>query len=154
MTLFRSPSDLYNLASFYSGDSRACRSYEVFAVLQHPECLGSAFVAAPGIISLRANMPDTLRGDLQVAFAKIIASLGKAVDDSEFYDDLSLDTGAHYSATFPIGDTVSSDYRAFGFRNLFACGGAVLPETGYSNTGLTITAQALALADVIIGEYA
>jgi len=154
MTLLRSPSDLYNLASFYLGDPRGCRSYEVFAVLQHPECLGSAIVDEPGKIWLRANIPDTLCGDLQVAFGKIVSALGNAVDDSEFYDDLSLDTGAHYSATFPIGDTVSPDYRALGFRNLFACGGAVLPETGYSNTGLTITAQAIALADVIMDQYA
>lgn len=152
--LCSSPADLYDLASFFLGDSNACTSYEVFAVLQHPEPLGSAYIGDAGDIFLHAKLPTTLQDDLRVAFEKVKESLGEAVDFAEFYQDFELDTGAHYSGTFPIGKVVDFEYRAFGFTNLFACGGAVLPETGYSNTGLTIAAQALALADVITDKYA
>jgi choline dehydrogenase-like flavoprotein len=37
----------------------------------------------------------------------------------------------------------------FGTANLFVCDGSLLPATGYANTGLTIGALALRMAETI-----
>lgn len=152
--LLFSPSNIYNLISFYSGDSKHCKTYEVFAVLEHPQGCGRVhFDLSAKSIELHANLPACLQSDLQKSFKEILSWLGASVKSSTFYEKISLDTGAHFSGTFPVNRSVDEHYRVHGVDNLFVAGGAVLPETGYSNTGLTITAQALALSELLRSNY-
>lgn len=152
--LLFSPSNIYNLISFYSGDSKHCKTYEVFAVLEHPQGCGRVFFEMGArSVELHANLPARLQSDFQRAFREIVSWFGASIKSSTFYEKVSLDTGAHYSGTFPINRSVDEHYRVYGVDNLFVAGGAVLPETGYSNTGLTITAQALALSESLRSNY-
>lgn len=152
--LLFSPSNIYNLISFYFGDSKYCKTYEVFAVLEHPQDCGRVhFEMGSRSIELHANLPARLQSDLQKSFQKMVSWFGASVKSSNFYEQIGLDTGAHYSGTFPINGSVNEHYLVHGVDNLFVAGGAVLPETGYSNTGLTITAQALALSESLRSNY-
>ena len=47
---------------------------------------------------------------------------------------------------------LTKDLRHRNFKNVFVCSGAVIPESSYSNTGLTIIALALKLSDYLTNK--
>ena len=43
--------------------------------------------------------------------------------------------------------------KVYDFSNVYICDGSAIPASGYSNTGLTIAALAVRLADHLKGRY-
>ena len=43
--------------------------------------------------------------------------------------------------------------KVYAFSNVYICDGSAIPASGYSNTGLTIAALAVRLADHLKGRY-
>lgn len=69
-----------------------------------------------------------------------------------WFDDLA--TAAHHSGTCrmsadPATGVCDGDGRVFGTLNLHVCDGSLIPSAGYANTGLTIGALALRLAEML-----
>lgn len=62
-------------------------------------------------------------------------------------------SAAHHSGTIPMGalpdGIVDRDLKVNFFDNVFICDGSIIQEHSYANTGLTIGALALRLADYI-----
>jgi hypothetical protein len=60
-------------------------------------------------------------------------------------------SAAHHSGTIPMGSLpeglVDKDLKVNFFENVFICDGSIIQEHSYANTGLTIGALALRLAD-------
>lgn len=65
-------------------------------------------------------------------------------------------SGAHFSGTIPLGnkkEPISRNFEVRGYKNFYACSGAVIPESGYSNTGLTLFTMASQLSNLLMNEY-
>ena len=51
----------------------------------------------------------------------------------------------------PSNGVCDENGRDHGMKNLYVCDGSLIPSSGYANTGLTIAALALRLADYLNG---
>lgn len=143
--MISSPSDMLRIIDFYSlGFFES--GFEVFAVLQHPQRFGEV-TYYDEIIEINSLLPKQIDVELREAFNCLVGGL-PGVKDARFYDACTLDTGAHFSGTFQdLGSTHGS------LSNLYVAGGAALGQTGYSNSGLSIVAQAIGLAHRIRSRY-
>jgi GMC oxidoreductase len=90
--------------------------------------------------------------ELQQAASSALSGLEDIIDDVEIYDGWhdKLMSGAHHSGTARLaGDAAdgvcNTDGRVFEVPNLYVADGALIPGSGYANTGLTIGALALRL---------
>jgi choline dehydrogenase-like flavoprotein len=97
---------------------------------------------------------DAFRAELRAAIDDVFAALKPVITSSRVFPnwfDL-LCTGAHHSGTArlsasPAAGVCDGDGRVHGLSNLFVCDGSLIPASGIANTGLTIAALALRLAD-------
>jgi choline dehydrogenase-like flavoprotein len=97
--------------------------------------------------------PDYL-ATLDRAIGQIVDRLGEMVTDVNLFVDWKSDihTAAHHSgtarmATSPTDGVCDADARVHGLQNLYVADGAVIPASGIANTGLTIAALALRVAE-------
>jgi hypothetical protein len=93
-------------------------------------------------------------GELRLAVSTVLERLGGLIDDVEIYPgwDERLESAAHHSGTArlassPADGVCDTDGRVFEVPNLYVGDGALIPWSGFANTGLTIGALALRLAD-------
>jgi len=91
------------------------------------------------------------------AIERVVAELAPITERSTVFADWPDDikTAAHHSGTCRMAAAAESgvcdrDGRVFGTANLFVCDGSALPRTGCANTGLTIGALALRMADTVL----
>ncbi len=91
------------------------------------------------------------------AIDRLLVKLAPIIERNTVFNDWPDDirTGAHHSGTCRMAATAEAgvcdrDGRVFGTANLYVCDGSVLPTTGYANTGLTIGALALRMADTVL----
>ena len=127
------------------------KTFSIYAVYQHPTAQGRIVQNTDDVL-LQVNHSQNLRRYTGQAFEALTHYFGNHLNSS-LYDDKAPDrltTGAHFSSSIPIGNdsqSVSNTLQLNGYKNIYVCSGAVLPETSYANTGLTIVALALRLAD-------
>jgi choline dehydrogenase-like flavoprotein len=67
-------------------------------------------------------------------------------------------SSAHHSGTARISQSPENgvcdmNLKVHAFSNVYICDGSAIPASGYSNTGLTIAALAVRLADHLKGRY-
>ena len=86
----------------------------------------------------------------------LLTELAPLIERSTVFPDWPQDiqTAAHHSGTCRMAPTAETgvcdrDGRVFGTSNLFVCDGSIVPSAGYANTGLTIGALALRLAETV-----
>ena len=96
--------------------------------------------------------PDYLNS-LHLAISQFFKQL-KAVKNINIFSDLAhnIASSAHFSGTARMSDSPSygvcnKDGRVHGINNLYVCDGSLIPSSGSANTGLTIAALALRMAD-------
>jgi hypothetical protein len=70
----------------------------------------------------------------------------------------NIKSSSHYSATAKIGTDIglgacNDDCKVYGFENLYISDASTIPASGYSNTGLTIAALSLKLAEYAKNKY-
>ena len=84
---------------------------------------------------------------------------GKVVSATIFPDwQRNVYSSSHHSGTARMArdgaaGVCDSDNKVIGTNNLYVCDGSVIPGTGIANTGLTIAALALRLADYLRRSY-
>ena len=90
------------------------------------------------------------------AFAKFVIELGPNVVESQLLENWSkyVASSSHHSGTarmnsLPEAGVCNENGLVNEFQNLYICDGSVIPASGFSNTGLTIGALAIKLADYI-----
>lgn len=99
-------------------------------------------------------MDEDFRGELRASIDDVFAALAPVVASSRVFPNWFelLCTGAHHSGTARLSNTADvgacdADGRVHGLANLYVCDGSLIPASGVANTGLTIAALALRLAD-------
>lgn len=92
---------------------------------------------------------DTLKIATQKIFQEIIG-----IKNVNLFSDLrnNLASSAHFSGTArmsvsPNHGVCDKNGRVHDMKNLYVCDGSLIPSSGYANTGLTIAALALRMAD-------
>lgn len=98
-------------------------------------------------------LPEAYQEDLTAAVSAVLAQLNPVIKSARVFPEwlTALSTGAHHSGTArmsnsPASGVCDSNCRVHGVPNLYVCDGSVIPASGIANTGLTIGALALRLA--------
>lgn len=85
---------------------------------------------------------------------RMLSGIADAVDIIPRIGDDWLWSAAHHSGTISMGaaadSLVDKDLKLHGCDNVFVCDGSVIQEHSYANTGLTIGALALRLAENVL----
>lgn len=99
-------------------------------------------------------LTPAFQDDLKAAVDSVLEQLAPISRNAQLFPDWlsELATGAHHSGTARMSGSADtgvcdSDCRVHGLDNLYVCDGSVIPASGIANTGLTIGALALRLAD-------
>jgi hypothetical protein len=153
--LLKNGDDIIDILSFRLGIRIPTRVYSVLMVAEEP----------PGQnLGIRAGEGDSILRDWQIApgyqqhaetaLQRLLDKLGAVVKEHKIFRDWTSEimSSAHHSGTCRMGADAAtavcdSDGKVFGLKNLFVCDGSAIPSSGYANTGLTIAALALRLAD-------
>lgn len=155
------PDDLLDILSFKFGIRVPTRHYTLLMVAQMPtrnerDVWAAAADSERGALTFhrRWMLPDTYIDLLRSAIDDVIRQLGPLVQGVRLFDGwpATLRSAAHHSGTArmskdPSGGVCDSDARVHGLPNLYVCDGSLIPASGIANTGLTIAALALRLAD-------
>jgi choline dehydrogenase-like flavoprotein len=160
LRVMRNPDDLLDILSFKFGVHLPTRHYTLLMVAQMPtraerDVWADEGAAAPGaVVHRRWVLPEAYLAVLRAAIDDALRELGTLVQGVRLFDDwaANLRSAAHHSGTARMSSTPSDgvcdpDARVHGLANLYVCDGSLIPASGVANTGLTIAALALRLAD-------
>ena len=157
LNLFKNLDDVLDILSFKFGIHFPSYQYTLFMVAEQPPS------AVPIIWRDKENhlvyrnwelTPDYL-DTLQTATQKILKEI-IGVKNVNLFSDLrnNLGSSAHFSGTARMSESSShgvcdKNGRVHDTKNLYVCDGSLIPSSGYANTGLTIAALALRMADYL-----
>lgn len=151
--------DVLDILSFKFGIRLPTRHYTLLMCAQTPAqpelAVWSEGDAAGGEARVRNwVISDAFRAELRASIDDVLAALAPVLGASRVFPNWfeQLYTGAHHSGTARLsasaeGGVCDGDGRVHGLSNLYVCDGSLIPASGIANTGLTIAALALRLAD-------
>jgi len=131
--------------------------YLALNVVSEQECLNSNSVTYKNDqLQIRWQFSDFERKSVIKACHMFVKHSGLDVDDFsiEAEDKIQFTACCHHSGTAPFGNdprysVVDLNLLIHDFDNIYICDGSVLPSTAYANTGLSIIALSLRLADYL-----
>ncbi|MDO8652450.1 MAG: GMC oxidoreductase [Undibacterium sp.] len=155
LRLFSHVDDILDILSFRFGLKWPTKRYSLLMVAQQ---LPDSSLSVEGLsdgraVSRRWTLPDAYIVSLEMAIRKVIDRLGCAKSAHVFTGwAADLKSSAHHSGTARMHVSAEEgvcnpNAQVYGVNNLFVCDGSLIPASGYANTGLTIAAMALRLAE-------
>lgn len=153
--------DILDILSFKLGIAVPTTHFSLLMVAGQPPSTHRAIYeeAQTGRIIRDWRFSDDYLATLRGAIAAMLARLSPVIGDICLHDDwvATVQSSAHHSGTARMGLTAAdgvcnTDGKVFGLPNLFVCDGSLIPDSGYANTGLTIAALALRMADFLRRE--
>jgi len=115
-----------------------------------------AISGTPGAVVRDWQLGEDFVRAANEAIRRLLAELAPLIEHAIVFDGwpADLQSAAHHSGTCRMADAPETgvcdrDARVFGTSNLFVCDGSLVPAAAYANTGLTIGALALRLAENI-----
>ena len=131
--------------------------YLSVSIVSEQESKNSNFVSCDGKKkNIVWSFSDTERKSVISACHWFISNSGLSIDSVSIADPQEIEfTGCcHHSGTASFGDdrscnVVDKNLKVYGHDNIYICDGSVLPDTSYANTGLTLIALSLRLAEKI-----
>jgi hypothetical protein len=148
--------DIVEALSLRAGINLPTRRFVLYMCAEQLPQDSVAAVAGPcGIIrdwQLGEDFVPTAKQAIDQVLAELAPILERSTVIDSWADDLQ--TAAHHSGTCRMAASAEAgvcdrDGRVFGTDNLYVCDGSVVPGAGYANTGLTIGALALRMAERI-----
>lgn len=160
LKLFSHWDDVLDILSFKFGIRLPTRHYTLVMCAQTPALpdlsIWSEVDPATGQEVRIRNwiISDAFRAELRAAIDDVFAALKPVITVSRVFPNWFelLCTGAHHSGTARLSVSAETGVcdpngRVHGMSNLYVCDGSLIPASGIANTGLTIAALALRLAD-------
>ena len=148
--------DIVEALALRAGINIPTRRFVLYMSAEQLPQAGRAIAGTPGAVTRDWRLDDGFFAAADEAIQQLLATLAPLVERSTVFDRWrdDLQTAAHHSGTCRMAASAETgvcdrDGRVFGTSNLYVCDGSVLPATGYANTGLTIGALALRLAETI-----
>jgi hypothetical protein len=148
--------DVLEILSFRFGIHLPTRQYSLLMIAQQPPSIGRAVWQDDpgGAIYRRWTMPTDYLSTLNAAIAQVLGTMKDKIRNVSLFDNWvdDLYSSSHHSGTARMADSPGAgvcnrDGRVHGIPNLYVCDGSLIPGSGCANTGLTIAALALRLAD-------
>lgn len=146
--------DILDILSFRFGLRWPTKRYSLLMVAQQPPENDVVVWRDPAKATIlrKWTLPNAYLTTLERAIHTVIDQLGCKGSANIFANwAAELKSSAHHSGTArmhcsPDSGVCDGNARVYGLRNLFVCDGSLIPSSGYANTGLTIAALALRLA--------
>ncbi len=146
--------DIVEALSLRAGINIPTRRFVLYMSAEQLPQEERAIEGTPGAVTRDWRLDDDFFAAAREAIDRLLAALAPITARSKVFADWAerLETAAHHCGTCRMAATAESgvadaDGRVFGTSNLFVCDGSAIPAAGYANTGLTIGALALRLAE-------
>ena len=148
--------DVMEILSFKFGIRLPTRHYSLLMVAEQPPSSGCAVWRDEHseIIYRKWSLAPNYINSLQEAIQQVLRLLGNKVKSANVFPGWIDDafSSSHHSGTArmaasPSRGVCDQNGLVHGITNLYVCDGSLIPASGYANTGLTIAALALRLAN-------
>jgi len=155
-------SDILEIISFKIGFNLPTSYYSIFMVAeQQSKNEKSVWKDFSGdSIDRKWRISEESINSYREALKKLISILNNRINNVKIYSNWEDDifSSSHHSGTARMSSSKNEgvcdeNLRVFGYSNLFVCDGSVIPASGVANTGLTIAALSIKLADYIKSNY-
>jgi choline dehydrogenase-like flavoprotein len=150
--------DIVEALSLRAGVNIPTRRFVLYMSAEQPAQDERAIAGTPGAVTRDWRLDADFFAAANEAIRRLLAELAPIIARSTVFERWpdDLQTAAHHCGTCRMAATAEAgvadqDGRVFGTQNLFVCDGSAIPAAGYANTGLTIGALALRLAERIHG---
>ena len=150
--------DIVEALSLRAGVNIPTRRFVLYMSAEQPVQDERAIAGTPGAVTRDWRLDENFFAAANQAIRHLLAELAPIVARSTVFERWpdDLQTAAHHCGTCRMAATAEAgvadpDGRVFGTTNLYVCDGSAIPAAGYANTGLTIGALALRLAESIHG---
>jgi choline dehydrogenase-like flavoprotein len=154
LRLLMRSNDIVEALSLRAGINVPTRRFVLYMSAEQLPQDERAIAGTPGAVTRDWRLDDEFLRTTRAAIDRLLGELAPIIARSTVFDDWteSLETAAHHCGTCRMAATAEAgvadkDGRVFGAANLFVCDGSAIPAAGYANTGLTIGALALRLAE-------
>jgi choline dehydrogenase-like flavoprotein len=148
--------DIVEALSLRAGINIPTRRFVLYMSAEQRPQEERAIAGSPGAVTRDWRLDDEFFRAAQDAIQGLLDALAPITARSTVFDHWAtgLETAAHHCGTCRMAASAESgvadaDGRVFGAENLYVCDGSAIPAAGYANTGLTIGALALRLAEEI-----
>lgn len=152
--LFRRADDLADIASLKLGITLPTPYFSLMMMASQPPATTAGVGGAWPACWRNWSLSDAALGQLQAAVERAMAVLAPLSQQQFIYSDWAqtLASSAHHNGTARLARTPAegvcdSHGQVFGSHALYVADASALPSSSYANTGLTIAALALKLAD-------
>lgn len=148
--------DVFEILSFKFGVHLPTRTYSLLIVAEQPSSETCAVWRENNGLAIyrKWTTPPTYIDSLNKAIHRSLDMLSDIVVQARVFDNWpdAIFSSSHHSGTARMSTSPSSGVcdgngRVYGITNLYVCDGSAIPASGHANTGLTIAALALRLAD-------
>ncbi|QWD07839.1 GMC family oxidoreductase [Polynucleobacter paneuropaeus] len=149
-------SDLLEIISFKVGINFPTKRFCLLMVAEQPANseISIRRDIKSGRITRNWVMPEEYLKNLEMSIHGFFDLLGNQVRDYSIYPAWRdyLTSSAHHSGTARMHKNIkegvcNENAQVHGIKNLYVCDGSLIPSSGSANTGLTIAALAIRLAD-------
>jgi choline dehydrogenase-like flavoprotein len=148
--------DIVEALSLRAGVNIPTRRFVLYLSAEQPPQNECAIAGTPGAVTRDWRLDDEFFAAAREAIERLLAALAPITARATVFDGWadSLESAAHHCGTCRMASDAETGVadahgRVFGTSNLYVCDGAAIPAAGYGNTGLTIGALALRLAEGI-----
>ena len=148
--------DILDILSFKFRIQLPTQHYSLLMVAEQPSSSFRAVWRNNGATDIyrKWDITENYTNTLQKSIYQLITNLGGKVKNSTVFPSWprNLFSSSHHSGTArmalsPDEGVCNSNGCVFGLENLYVCDGSLIPASGYANTGLTIAALALRMAN-------
>lgn len=158
LQIFLHLDDVLDILSFKFGVHFPTKNYTLLMVAEQPPSTSCCVWSSNESKEILRNwiLPPEYICILYLAINQVFKRLGDKASKITIFPDLqnNLSSSAHHSGTARMSSSDSDGVcdengKVYGLENLYICDGSLIPGSGYANTGLTIAALALRMADML-----
>lgn len=153
--------DILEILSFKFGLRLPTRHYSLLMVAEQPHSTYRAVWGGDNSSTIfrRWEIDEQYIRTVNEAIGHLLDSLQGMVKQTNLFTSWpeQMTSSSHHSGTArmsvsPSGGVCDSNGKVHGVSNLYICDGSTIPGTGFANTGLTIAALSMRLADYLNGH--
>ena len=156
--LFKNLNELLEILSFKFGLRMPTKRYSMLMIAEQPSCKKNSLERGgeDGVICRNWRIDPEFLECANGAVDKFLEDINPLiVGYNKYYDwEREIFSSAHHSGMARLSKDENSGVcdkngKVHGVKNLFVCDASAIPNSGYVNTGLTIAALSLKMADYL-----
>lgn len=150
--------DIFDILSFKFGLRIPTRNYSILMVAEQPPANYRAVWKQDDDIAInrRWEIDETYVNAINEAIESLLETLQPIIKNSRLFPLWAdqIYSSSHHSGTARLSSTqedgvCDTNGQVHGLSNVFVCDGSIIPGSGFVNTGLTIVALAMRMADFL-----